>query len=372
MDRVIPQFEPSFGKEEADAVYAYMQSGGWITENKKTIEFEQAISKALSVPYVSCVNNGTISLTLALLASSVRNGDRVIVPDITMIATATAAQFIGVEPILVDLDPKNLCLDLEKAKNEILDDDRIKAVFYVALNGRSHSAKELRDFKEFCHQNRVAFIEDAAQAFGSKTCDDEFIGTIGDIGSFSFSPHKIVACGQGGALVTHNKDTYERIERLKDFGRLAGGADVHDHFGINSKFTDVQAVIGLEQLKKLERRIEFKKGLADEYMAELAKVNGVEFLPLASDFDMHYVPWFQDVYVDRREELIAFLKSKNIGTRALYPALHTQKILADGEYLRPIPVATKYAARGLWLPSSLSLTIPDVTYVCEQIREFYR
>jgi perosamine synthetase len=302
-------------------------------------------------------------LSLALLAAGVKAGDDVIVPDITMIATATAAQLVGINPVFVDLDPFNLCLDLNLAKQAILNNPHIKAVFYVALNGRSHMAETLREFMGFCKKRGVAFIEDAAQAFGSKTSDDVYVGTIGDIGSFSFSPHKIVACGQGGALVTNDKDTYERIERLKDFGRLAGGADVHDYFGINSKFTDIQAVIGLEQLKKLPARIKLKKEMLGKYIVGLGNiVEHLHFTPSA-------VPWFQDIYVDKRDELMFFLKGKGVQTRPLYPALHTQKIFA-----RPndFPVATEYASKGLWLPSSLSLSDRDLIYVCDQIKAFYK
>lgn len=363
---MIPQFEPSFGKEEADAVHAYMMSGGWLTENKKTIEFEQEICKALNVKYASCVNNGTISLSLALMAAGLKAGDQVLVPDITMIATANAATFIGMQPIFVDLDPFNLCMDLTLARAAITHNPAIKAVLYVALNGRCHMASDLKSFMDFCHEHGVVFIEDAAQSFGSRTSDGQYVGTIGDIGSFSFSPHKIVACGQGGALVTNDKDTYERIERLKDFGRLSGGADIHDHFGINSKFTDMQAVVGLEQLKKLSARIAFKKDLWSKYTIGLGAVQEVKLL----HFGFNAVPWFIDIYVEKREELIAFLKSKDIQTRPLYPALHTQKIFADSRC--NFSVASEYAKKGLWLPSSLSLSDGELVKVCHYIEAFYR
>lgn len=362
---MIPQFEPLFGNEEADAVHAYMMSGGWLTENKKTIEFEQEICKALNVKYASCVNNGTISLTIALLAAGLKAGDQVIVPDITMIATSNAATLVGIKPVFVDLEPFNLCLDLNKAREAIKLNPSIKAVFYVALNGRSHMASDLRSFMDFCHKHGVKFVEDAAQAFGSKTSDNEFVGTIGDIGSFSFSPHKIVACGQGGALVTNDKDTYERIERLKDFGRLSGGADIHDHFGINSKFTDMQAVVGLEQLKKLAARTQFKRSILGKYIVALGTVDEIRMLHTSTNA----IPWFIDVFAKRRDELVTFLKDKGVQTRPLYPALHTQKIFDKTAV--EFPVASEVATEGLWLPSSYSLTDKDLFYTCEQIKAFY-
>lgn len=368
----IPQFEPSFGTEEADAVNAYMRSGGWLTENKKTIEFELRLAEALEVPHVSCVNNGTISLVLALKASGVQPGDKVIVPDITMIATPNAAWLLGAEPLLVDLDPANLCLNLATTKRLVQNDARIKAVFYVSLNGRSHSAAELNDFKTFCHNHGVTFIEDAAQSFASKTADGAFVGTIGDYGSFSFSPHKIISTGQGGALVTNEQLRYEDIERLKDFGRLAGGADVHDHFGINSKFTDMQAVVGIEQLKKLQTKAEQKKHIYCQYAQQLADVKEVQFL---STNLSHTIPWFVDVYAERRNELSSFLKGRGIQTRFLYPAIHTQAIYPDkgdpNYNHNDLVVSTEMAPKGLWFPSSLKLTTEEIKTVCDSVKDFY-
>ncbi len=132
----------------------------------------------------------------------------------------------------------------------------------MSLNGRG---KYIKEFVKFCKENELYLIEDAAQSFGSKV-DGQFLGTLGDIGSFSFSPHKIITTGQGGALVTNDEKLHEKIERLKDFGRLQGGADIHDYFGINSKFTDIQAVIGIEQIKKLKERIKRKKEIYLQYV----------------------------------------------------------------------------------------------------------
>lgn len=374
---MIPQYAPEFGKEEQEAVYAYMGTGAWLTENKVTQDFEREIARVLRwdrcpEPHqVSVVSNGTISLSLALLACGVKPGDRVIVPDLTMIATANAATFIGAKPVLCDIDPKNLCLDLKKAL-ELATLHEAKAVLYVSLNGRSHAAQGLGDLSfaldEGCH-----LIEDAAQSFGSKTPDGIPIGTIGSYGSFSFSPHKIISTGQGGCVVSRPHShwdrpydgPYEKIELLKDFGRLAGGGDIHDHFGVNAKFTDLQAVVGLEQLKKLPARIQRKTEIYARYEAELFDV--VEMIPHQG------TPWFVDVYTDRRDELQEHLKKNGIGTRALYPALHTQKIFAEWNPSdAAFPTATAWSKKGLWLPSSFSLTDEEIRKICNHIREFMK
>lgn len=380
---MILQYEPSYNEEERLAINNYMASGGWLTEGKETLNFESEICKFLNVKHASCVNNGTISLSLALMALGLKAGDKVVVPDITMIASANAGKLIGIEPVFVDVMPDTLCLNLEATLNKILKDDKIKAVIYVSLNGRSHSLDQLIEFREALHDNGVFLIEDAAQSFGSQVLKEsvsltntsfQSIGTIGDIGSFSFSPHKLITTGQGGCLVTNSIDIYERIEKLKDFGRLAGGTDIHTDFGINSKFTDLQAVIGLAQLKKIEARKSFKRWLYDEYKQQLQDIEEILFL----DFNDGNIPWFVDIYVKNRDELIGYLAENNIQTRKLYPALHTQKIYSYLENTVPFyqtivdtEVASKYSAMGLWLPSSLSLNKETVLHICELIKAYY-
>lgn len=363
MNKVIPQFEPSFGIEEQKAAYEYMGSGGWITENKKTEEFERQMASFLDIPYTSCVNNGTISLSLALLAAGLRSCDKVIVPDITMIATATAAKLVGIDPVFVDIDPRNLCLDLNKASEAIELDSRIRGVFYVSLNGRSHTESEINDFRS--KHRGIAFIEDAAQSFGSRVDTGKYIGTLGDIASFSFSPHKILSTGQGGALASPTKEMYEKVERLKDFGRLAGGGDVHEHFGINSKFTDLQSVIGMEQLKKVPDRIAAKKRIYRKYEAALK--NYVDFIPTPE----WTVPWFVDIYTDRKADLIKHLDEKGIKTRSIYPALHSQSIFSEWNAHSEFIHADASADLGLWLPSSLHISDLEIDRVCKAIISFF-
>ncbi len=116
---MIPQIEPIYGDEEINALVNYMKSGGWLTEFKKTEEFEQRIAETLNVKYASAVNNGTISLTIALLALGIKRGDDVLVPNLTMIATPNACKLIGANPILIDVSPEDLCMDLEEAKKKI-------------------------------------------------------------------------------------------------------------------------------------------------------------------------------------------------------------------------------------------------------------
>jgi perosamine synthetase len=354
----IHQIEPSIGEEEIREVEAYLRSGGWLTEFKRTEEFENLICKATGAGYASVVNNGTISLSIALVALGLKAGDEVIVPNLTMIASPNACTLLGIKPILVDISEEDLCLDFDEMKKKIT--PKTKAVMFVSLNGRG---KNINKFQDFCKSSNLFLLEDAAQSMGSKV-DGIALGTFGDIGSFSFSPHKIITTGQGGALVTNNKNLYENVERTKDFGRLSGGADIHDYFGINSKFTDFQAVIGIEQIKKLEERIKKKKEIYSLYEKNFKGNPKIKMIP--TDLN-DTCPWFVDVYVNDPEGLQKHLKENGIGSRPVYPPIHKQKIFNLSE---TFPVSEKYCSMGLWLPSSLLLTENMILSISESIIKY--
>jgi len=278
-----------------------------------------------------------------------------------MIATPNAVILAGAEPVLVDIDPKTLCLDaglLEKAITP-----KTKAVFHVSMNGRSGDLNEL---KTLCDKKGLALLEDAAQSLGSFN-KGRHLGTIGAIGSFSFSVPKIITTGQGGAVVTNDQSLHEKMLKLKDFGRLKGGADIHDEIGWNFKFTDLQAVFGIEQMKKLKSRTEKKKLIWRTYRKMLDGVGDIEFVE--TDLD-EVTPWFVDVFVDDPEGLRAYLKERGIGARPVYPPLHSQKVFSHikGDFKN----ADYVCGRGLWLPSSVFLEEPDIARVSGEIKRFFK
>lgn len=250
--KFINQMEPWYGKEEIAAITNYLRSGGWLMEFKKTRELEQMICDFTGAKYCSVVSNGTVSLFIALKAVGVGEGDEVIIPDYTMIASPNAVILAGAKPVFVDVD-ESICLDPENVEKAIT--KKTKAVMHVSINGR---AGKLKEIKSLCKKKGLILIEDAAQSMGSYY-QEKHLGTYGAIGSFSFSVPKIVTMGQGGALITNNKALYKRICKIKDFGRIGSGIDVHDQLGWNFKFTDLQSVFGIEQMKKLPFRVRRKK-----------------------------------------------------------------------------------------------------------------
>lgn len=362
MKDFIPQMAPLFGKEEERAVNDYMSNVGFITEFKKTEEFEKEIANFVGAKHCFVVNNGTISLTIAALALGIGPGDEVIVPNYTMVATPNSVRLLGAKVKFVDICKKTLWIDFEKAKKSIT--KNTKAIFLVSANGR-YPSESIDEFIDYCSHKNVNVIEDAAQSLGSYYPDNIHIGLKGDIGSFSFSAPKIISTGQGGALITDHDELAFKISRIKDFGRSGGGNDTHDYFGINSKFTELQACIGLEQIKKLPLRIKRKKEIYKRYCNGLKNLTEVSIF---SNDNNYTAPWFIDALVEDRLNLMNWLKEKNIGTRVMYPPLNKQKI-----YYSNIDhtVSNLIGENGLWLPSSCQLTNEEIDYICEKINEFY-
>lgn len=366
---MIPQFEPQYNREEiAKRVNEYILGNNFFSENKKTKEFEEKIAERLGVNHAITVTSGTMALVLALLAKGIKPGDRVLIPNITMMSTQSAVDLIGAKPIFIDLDVNNACMDIKKAKEYILAMD-CQAVIYVTLNGRSAPSLEKDQFERFCHKLKIAFIDDNAQSFGSNYDDAMQISCpYKSIGCFSMSFHKSLSAGQGGFCVTNDPELATRLRELKNVGRVDGGADVHERFGINCKFTDIQAIIGMVGLKEIEYAITRKRVIYSIYRNQLENLEQVGFLETNL---YHTTPWFMDVYVQDREGLTTYLKEKGIGTRNLYPELTSQKL--NHGFLRPkhLKVSQQFASTGLWLPSSINLTLKQITVICDTIKEYY-
>jgi len=358
----IMQMRPWFGQEEKDALAAYMDEDGFLTEFKHTAAFEREIADYVGCKHCVAVNNGTVSLTLAALACGIRNGDEVIVPNFTMIATPNSVQMIGARPVFVDVEKATLCLDIDKVKAAIT--PATKAIMLVSANGR-YPKSGINAFKDLCERSELILIEDSAQSLGSRYPDGRHIGTSGHVGSFSFSAPKVISTGQGGAVITDDDEVADRLQRLKDFGRTSGGNDIHDTIGYNFKFTELQAVIGLEQMKKLAWRVERKKQIHRRYCAGLSDVAEVSLF----DQDLeHTTPWFIDCCVDDRDGLQAHLKARSIGTRVMYSPLNRQTAYrVPGAY----PVSEWVGEKGLWLPSASQLTNDEIDRITAEIRRYF-
>lgn len=305
-------------------------------EFKVTQELEQAFASYFGVKHCVLVTSGTVALFLALRAVGAK---KVAIPPLTMFGSATAAELAGCEIVFV-------------SGNTLPPD--VDTYMHVSLNGRDC------DIEEIVRLNpKVTIIEDACQSFGSKV-NGKYLGTFGKIGCFSFSPHKIISAGNGGCIVTNDDELARTVRKLKNFGREFGGADQHEEIGYNFKFTDIQASFMAPQFSDIASRLNKKVTLYQQYYEKLKDI----MRPHAG------VPWFVDIYVEKRDELATFLKTKEIGTRTMYPLVTTQEPFLKYSTYGDMSADTQYSDQGLWLPSSLSLTDDEIEYVIESVQSW--
>ena len=352
------QTQPNFDIQEANACFEYMKDGvNFVTEYQQTTKLERMIAEYIGVKHVLMTTSGSMALALALMGCGIGPGDDVIVPDYTMIATINAVKMVGANPIIADVDCRTFTLTRDIV--ERCHTPKTKCVLFVSINNRQI---DLSGIKEYCDATGLILIEDAAQSLGARI-EGKHFGTFGTVGCFSLSTPKIISTGQGGFVVTDDDSIAAKMVMIKNFGRKCGGVDVFETFGLNIKFTDIQAVIGIEQMKKLPGRVFQLRELYQDYYRGL---EGTPAYMLKQEDD--YLPWFIDIYTDKRDALAAFLKTHNIQTRPTYPEIHTTPMyLSDTVY----EVASYVSQNGLFLPSHTLVTKEDVRHICRLIRCFY-
>lgn len=314
-----------------------------LSQGDATKEFEREIAAFLGVRYAVATSSGTAALFLALKGFNIGVGDRVVVPDLTAMATVNAVTWSGASPVLADVWRLN-CLNMKTVKTDF------DAVIPVHFNGRAAEIPK-----------NTIVIEDACQALGSKNGEGHYLGTLGDCGCFSFSPTKTIYTGQGGLLVTNHYWLYDIVKKLRDQGRK-GKSEEYTVAGYNFKFTDLQAKVALKQLSSIEKKLNRKKQVYKSYHKQLEPY-------MNSPWSNGEVIWLPDIYVnsDKREKLQSNLLKEGVSTRKFYPLIHTQKPYWTKEDFLGAEEASE---TGLWLPSNVS--DEEISYICEQIKKFLK
>ena len=343
-------------------------NSGWFTEASKTRQFEKMIADFVGVKYACAVTSGTTALYVGLKALGIGRGDEVIVPDLTFVASPNSVEAVGAKPVLIDIEQNSLNIDLKKIKDVIT--KRTKAIMPVDFNGRGI---DIKNITELANKYNLSLIEDAAHGLGC-FYDKKHVGTMSDIGIFSFSTPKIITTGQGGMIVTNNKKLYEKCKAVKDFGRKSNTkqnmrmAFEHPTIGYNFKITEFQAAIGIAQMKKLRKRMIIKKKMFRLYEELLSKLSSINFIK--TDLD-RITPWMVDILVDskrKRNNIIKHLEKNHIETRILYPPIHRLSPYKDKD--AKFKITSEISDRGIWLPSSVTLKEKDIEYVCRKIISF--
>ena len=355
---MIPQFEPWLGEEELAQVAETIRAN-WITGGEKVRQFERKIAELCGVKHAIAVCNGTIALYVGLKVLGIGEGDEVIVPDFTFIASANAVVMTGAAPVFVDIDAKTLNIDPECAEKAIT--SKTKAIMPVHIYGQS---ADMEAIGEIAKRHGLFVIEDAAQGIGV-TYKSKPVGGFGEVGCLSFYADKTITTGEGGMVLTNDDELARKCLILKHQGRTGRGIYFHEYIGYNFRLTDLQAAVGLAQLLKLPTIIERKKRNERLYRKLLKDVEGVGF-PYIDPRGFN-VPFRINILVDNPQPLQEFLEREGVGSRRFFYPLHLQPCYNVN---RQFPNAVRAYKRGLSLPSGVTLAEEQIEYVCEKIKQF--
>ena len=364
---MIIQIQPWIDDAELEELKRVIKST-FVTESTMTLEFEEMIIRLTGAQHAIAMTNGTLALYACLKALGIGPGDEVIVPDMTFIATANAVIMAGATPVFCDVEKDTFCISVESAAHKLT--PKTNAVIPVHLYGQS---ADMDKIMVFARKHNLKIIEDAAQGIGVKF-QGQHVGTFGDLGILSFYGNKTITCGEGGIVLTNDDELAKTCYKLKNHGREKKGVFIHEDIGFNFSFTEMQAAVGIAQMKKLSSIIQKKLEIRERYVAELSGLPRLRFCYI--DARTEPVFWFTSFLSEDTEELAAFLRDRYIQTRRFFYPLHLQPCYQKDEIIKGVnsgefPISEKIYREGLSLPSSYDLTGEQQAVVIKEIRNFY-
>ena len=354
----ISWWKTNFSNEEGKRIVEAL-SNEHISQGPVTEQFEKLFAETLNVPYAIATTSGSVALLMAMIALDIGQGDEVIMPNRTWIATAHAAAILGANVVLVDVMPDVPILDFSQVRQKIT--SKTKAIVPVHLSGRCSNMEEIR---QIAKEYGLFIVEDACQAFSSKNSNG-YLGTQSDIGCFSLGVTKLISTAQGGMIVTHKKDIYDKLKLIRSNGTTTNITPVYSQIGCNFKFTDIQAAMGIVQLSQLQERVNRIKEIYKRYLDAIEDLFFLEVIPIK--VLKGEIPLYVEVLCNERSRLMNFLKLKGIELRPFLPSLNSANYLKNFE---KFPNSEIFSKQGVFLPCGPGQTIENIERVIEALREY--
>lgn len=366
---MIPYGHQNISKDDIKAVFKVLTSD-WLTQGPKVLEFEKKLAKYLGVKYVVAVSHGTAAFHLAYLSLGLKKGDEAIVTPNTFASVVNMMAAIGVKPVFCDIRLDTYNIDESKIKKLIT--KKTRAI--VPLDFAGHPC-EIAKIKRIAKRYKLTVIEDACHGLGGRFKNKK-IGSLADLALFSFHPVKPITTGEGGAIATNNKKLYQKLIYLRSHGihKNKKGENVMTELGFNYRLTDIQAALGLSQLKKLDSFIKKRRQIAKWYQLELKDVKDI-ILP--GELSGCYHGWH--IYVIRtaksrdRDKLMDYLKKNNIGANFHYPAVYSHPYYQKHGFKSfKLKNEEQYQNTCLTLPLYVSLTKSQIHYITTKIKQYFK
>lgn len=369
----IPVMRPWLGEDEATAAAEAIASG-WVAQGPRVAEFEKAFAASIGASHAVALSSCTTALHLALIVAGIQPGDEVVVPSLSFIATANAVRYVGAEPVFADVDgaTQNLVPDtVEPCLTE-----RTRAVILVDQAG---IPADLDAMRILCEPRGIAIIEDAACAVGA-TYRGRPVGAGASLAAFSFHPRKLLTTGEGGMLITADADIAARLRRLREHGMSVSAAERHANqqpvieqyleVGFNYRMTDIQAAVGLVQLRKLDRMVARRRALAERYQSCLGDIPGLVTARDPAYGTTNYQGFWivlPDGFPVSRNELMRMLAEAGVSARRGVMAAHLEPAYADRKGPQ-LPVTERLTSDSLILPLFHDMTHEQQDLVVSVIR----
>lgn len=358
-DTNIPWWRTEIGQEEIDRLVSSIKHEH-ISQGPVTSEFEQLLAEMLDIPFAVATTSGSMALLMALVALGIGPGDEVLVPNRTFIATAHAVQLAGAQVRLVDTEIEKPIISLAEIEKQI--NPKTRAIIPVHLNGR---ACNMEAINQIATRHNLVVIEDAAQALMSKNIAGKYLGTLSNIGCFSFGMAKLFSTGQGGALVTHDEAIYQKLLRLRTHGVTDTFYTSYESFGFNFRFTDIQASLGIEQLQRADKKIKNVLTIQKKYESAFKDSLTIKMIPVATQHGE--IPNYAEVLCKDRDKILACLAAKNIEARPFLPNLNRSPHLKN---IGGFTNSEQFETKGLFLPCGPSQPLTNIERVIETLLAF--
>ncbi len=374
---MIPVNEPLLTNEDFEALKDTFTSG-WISSAGKYVEeFEESWARYCGVRHGIAVSNGTTALQVAVEAAGLGPGDEVIMPTFTIISCASALVRVGAVPVLVDSDPDDWCMDVEQVAARIT--PRTRAIMVVHMYGHP---VDMDPIMALAGRHGLTVIEDAAEVHGARYLSQrgtprehwQTCGGIGHIATFSFFANKLITTGEGGMVVTNDDRMAERSRSLRNLCFRPDRRFLHTELGHQFRLTNMQAAVGVGQVRRIEEIVQRKREAAREYQARLKDLPQLQ-LPIER-------PWARSVYWvygmvladDVPFDATGFaarLRAHGVETRPFFLGMHEQPVLQERGLFagERYSVSERIARRGLYVPSGLALTLPQIEAVSAAVHE---
>ncbi len=364
MAAAIPLSRPDITRAEIDAVVEVLGTPT-LSIGPKLAEFEHACAALAGRRHAVGVSSGTAGLHCAMIAAGVDAGDEVVTTPFSFVASANCALYVGAKPVFVDIDPQTLNMDLDKVAAAIT--PRTKAIVGVEVFGHPGGMAEL---EQLAQKHELVLIEDACEGLGGKL-GQRPIGSFGRAAVFAFYPNKQITTGEGGMILTDDDKFADVCRALRNQGREGMAWLAHQRLGYNYRLSEINAAIGVAQLRRLEEILENRRRVAHHYIERLMTN---KFLILPTVMEDTIMSWF--VFVVRlndlfgpadRDEVLQALRAEGIGTNNYFPPIHLQPYMVEkfGYREGDFPVCEYVAARTVALPFFSKMTARQIYRVCD-------